>query len=466
MMNGEKGQALPLAILVLAIGSLVVAPFLGHAGASLTGSRVYGQGLAEIYACDAGVEHAIWSLTRGGLADAFTGPGDQVTYELPEEINGLTATVTITANATASGGAPGEIEDGVIDSQIFDNNSATDPDIVHVSGDVYAIAYQSSSYYYGSPGYLKTVSIAADGQIANYVIDSLTFDSSRGASPDIIHVSGNIYAIAYQGVGSYYGSPGYLKTFTIYSSGQISNYAVDSLTFESGQCAPPDIIHVSGDVYAIAYQTSSRYSSPGELKTVTISSNGQINNYVIDSLVFDGSQGEAPRLVPVSGDVYAVAYQGPGDDGFIHTASISSSGQIGNSVIDTLEFDTGNGGEPDIIQVSGDTFAIAYRGQSDDGFLKTVSISADGEIAGSIIDSLEFDTGSGYGPDIIEVSEGVFAIAYQGPSSRGYIKTVGIGTGGGTEAAYEIVASAGGRAVRAFVNVNGEAASIVSWRTE
>ena len=89
MTGGEKGQALPLAIMALAIGSLVVAPFLGQASASLIGSRIYGQGLAELYTCDAGVEHAIWSLAYGGLADAFTGPGDQLSYQLGEEVNGL-----------------------------------------------------------------------------------------------------------------------------------------------------------------------------------------------------------------------------------------------------------------------------------------------------------------------------------------------------------------------------------------
>jgi predicted acyltransferase (DUF342 family) len=66
-MNGEKGQALPLAILALAIGTLVITPFLGHASSNLIGSQVYEQSLTELYACDAGIEYAIWSLLSGNL---------------------------------------------------------------------------------------------------------------------------------------------------------------------------------------------------------------------------------------------------------------------------------------------------------------------------------------------------------------------------------------------------------------
>jgi hypothetical protein len=402
-MNGERGQALPLAILVLAIGSLVVAPFLGHAGASLTASRVYGQGLAEIYACDAGVEHAIWSLTRGGMADAFTGPGDQVTDELPETVNDLTATVTITANATASGGSPGEIGNSVIDSLEFDTDKGVGPDIVPISGDIYAIAYQGKD----DDGFLRTVSIGPDGGIGDSVIDSLEFDTVNGREPDIINISGDCYAIAYR-----------------------SDHDV------------------------------------GFLKTVSIGPDGSIGDIVIDSLEFDTDKGVGPDIIPVSGDIYAIAYQGQDDDGFLRTVSIGADGGIGDSVIDSLEFDTVNGREPDIINISGDCYAIVYRGDHDVGFLKTVSIGPDGSIGDSVIDSLEFDINKAKGPHIVPVSEDVYAIGYQGQDDDGFLRTIDITTGGGTEAAYEIVASAGGRTIRAFVNVNGEAASIVSWRTE
>ncbi len=65
------------------------------------------------------------------------------------------------------------------------------------------------------------------------------------------------------------------------------------------------------------------------------------------------------------------------------------------------------------------------------------------------------------------VSGGIYAIAYRGVNSDGYVITVGINTtGGSTAAAYKIVATAGNKTIRAFVNTDNETASIVSWQIE
>ena len=68
MMNSEKGQVLPLALLALLVGTLAVTPFLAHAGSSLIGSGIYGQAMRERYSAEAGVEYALWHLQGGGSA--------------------------------------------------------------------------------------------------------------------------------------------------------------------------------------------------------------------------------------------------------------------------------------------------------------------------------------------------------------------------------------------------------------
>jgi hypothetical protein len=97
-MKSERGQALPLVLIAIMLGALVVPPFLGHAGTGLIGSRHYAQVVYARYAADSGVEYAIWDLVYGGLADNISAPGDNVTYELDEAINGLLTTVTVTNN--------------------------------------------------------------------------------------------------------------------------------------------------------------------------------------------------------------------------------------------------------------------------------------------------------------------------------------------------------------------------------
>jgi hypothetical protein len=404
-MKSEKGQALPLAILALAVGTLVITPFLSHASSSLIGSGVYGEAIAHQSACDAGVEHAVWNLTRGTLAEQFSEPGDEVTYQLDETLNGVSTTVTVTANATAEG-VLGEIADTVIDTLTFDSSSASYPDIINVTGNIFAIAYQGQGYHMSYPGYLKTVQINDNGDIASSPIDTLVFDYSGGSYPDIINVASNIFAIAYQG--------GYNR---------------------------------------------------GYLKTVQINDNGDIASSPIDTLVFDYGGGSYPDIINVAGNIFAIAYQGGYNRGYLKTVQINDNGDIASSPIDTLVFDYGGGSYPDITNVAGNIFAIAYQGGYNRGYLKTVQINDNGDIASSPIDTLVFDYGGGSYPDIINVAGNIFAIAYSGMWYRGYLVTIGI-TSATTPAAYEIVSTAGDKTIRAFINTENVTVSIVSWQIQ
>jgi hypothetical protein len=93
--NSQKGIALPLVMIAILVGALVIPSFLGHVGASLTGSRNYRNTLDAQYACDAAAEHAIWNVTEGGVDAEIADAGQSVNYQLAEAINGLTPGVKI-----------------------------------------------------------------------------------------------------------------------------------------------------------------------------------------------------------------------------------------------------------------------------------------------------------------------------------------------------------------------------------
>jgi hypothetical protein len=349
----------------------------------------------------------------------------------------------------------GNITNSIIDTLEFDTSDCIFPDIISISGNIYAVAYQGP----GDHGFIKTVEIAPDGNITDSVIDTLEFDTGNGLEPVIIHVSGKIFAVAYRGDGN----DGFIKTVEIAPDGSITDSVIDTLEYDTSDGYYPDIIHISGNIYAIAYEGT---NNDGFIKTISITPGGDIGNSVIDTLEYDTSDGYYPDIIHISGNIYAIAYEGTNYDGFVKTVEISTDGNITDSVIDTLEFDTADGREPKIINVTGDVYAVAYRGTNNDGFLKTVSIAASGQIANSVIDTLEFNTGDSYYPDIFRIAEGIFTIAYRGPSLLGYLKTVGITTHAAVFAFYEIVATAGNKTIRAFVNTDNETASIASWQIE
>jgi PKD repeat protein len=314
----------------------------------------------------------------------------------------------------------GQIGAAVIDTLEFDSSDGRTPDIIHVSGNIYAIAYQR-----GGLGYLRTVEIVIDGDIRSSTIDTLVFDGTQGLVPDIIHVSGDIYAIAYQGIDS----DGYLRTVSIAENGQIAGSVIDTLEFDGNDGLMPDIIHVSGDIYAIAYNRDGYYTDPGYVRTVEIAANGQITDSYIDSFNFDGGVAWEADIVHVSGDIFAVAYHGYNDDGFLVTISITPEGQISDSTIDYTEFDGSDGRMPNVIAVTDTIYAIAYQRNSL-GYLRTVEIAANGQITDGIIDTLIFDGTQGLVPSITHIYGDVYAIAYQGVDNDGWVRTMTIADDG------------------------------------
>ena len=77
--KGEKGQALPIVLILLVVGGLLVAPCLNYASTSLFASQMVKKNVRGIYAADAGIEDALWKLKNDPPAPDF--------YPLPEPVN-------------------------------------------------------------------------------------------------------------------------------------------------------------------------------------------------------------------------------------------------------------------------------------------------------------------------------------------------------------------------------------------
>ena len=141
MRNSEKGQALPLALLALAIGSLVVTPFIGHASSSLISSRIYGETMTRQYSADAGVEYAIWHLQSEELeVPEFTINNETVNVTIEDEGG---QTYKITSTATSDDGSSATIESyvrlphyAIISTET--NSLITIRQQVVINGDIYS----------------------------------------------------------------------------------------------------------------------------------------------------------------------------------------------------------------------------------------------------------------------------------------------------------------------------------------
>jgi len=63
----ERGQALPLALVALAVGTLLVSPFLADVSANLLAGRRTDENIAGYYSAEAGIEWGLWRLKNNPL---------------------------------------------------------------------------------------------------------------------------------------------------------------------------------------------------------------------------------------------------------------------------------------------------------------------------------------------------------------------------------------------------------------
>jgi len=371
-------------------------------------------------------------ITRspGNNALRFSGSNDYVRVPHSLKFN-ITNAISIKADVNCSGQGSnfyGNISS--IDSKILNSYLVTgtciEPDIIHVNGDVFALAYRDTKY-----AYLETFTVASSGVIkeikASVQLNTSTF--SHFYEPNIIHVDGEIYAIAY---GSLYNQtiPGFsIITVQITDDGIIVNgtHPLHSFNFINTFLGrEPRITQVIGDIYAISVGGGyvSGYTT-GYFATVEIDSHGHISN-IISSMVLPFKYCTETDIIKITDGIIAIAYnKGETSTGSLMTVQIDGSGNIVNGPnglwIDIFNFSVfHNGLEPAIARVSGNIYAIAYganTGVSGLGYVGTFFIDDDGIITRPGLDWLQLTALSCGEPDIAVVGDGIVAVAFAGISS-------------------------------------------------
>jgi len=254
-----------------------------------------------------------------------------------------------------------------------------EPDVVNVAPGIYAIVSANEN----SQGYLATVNISTGGQIISNAttcfIDTYNFDtSSRNQKIIQINQSNGIYAIVY--VKPSAGNQLYLKTVQILNNGRVNKTAINTRVLDVLQSSAPDIIHINGTCYAVVYAINAVYT--GTLLSVNVSDTGIISP-VNKRLTFTGDIMQEPEIIKIvkSTDLYVIVYNCVGDDGGIRTVEITDQGAL-TDISHHIWFDDNDGGNPEIIDIHDDMYAIVYGGPiyRQSGYLKTIKINSNGSI--------------------------------------------------------------------------------------
>ena len=135
--KGQKGQALPIVLVLLVLGGLVIAPTLQHASTSLKGHEVVERKGDELYAADSGIDYALFKMSNGETTiDDYQLNGKTVSVNITDMGDG---SYLITSTASSAGGSSTTIRTGVSGGADFayllDNAITSDGDVT-IKGDV------------------------------------------------------------------------------------------------------------------------------------------------------------------------------------------------------------------------------------------------------------------------------------------------------------------------------------------
>ncbi|MBI2138972.1 right-handed parallel beta-helix repeat-containing protein [Candidatus Woesearchaeota archaeon] len=330
-------------------------------------------------------------VESGDDSKVIKGPGNIVLffYENANSTSNVTA-VEIDPNGTI-----------IAKKQTAYLGGGTDPNGIEVGTGVYAAVNGRE---------VSTFQVNASGTFLNSRIDNLTLVNADALQhAEIISVGGGYFAI----VNQFSGGAGNLTTVGITSGGAIDNSITDNLKLNpTGTVSYPRIYPISGTVYGIFYSGN---STIGWVDTVNIGADGLIGDTLLDHMNFSvgGCQGHTPSPIRVYGNIYAVVFDGCGNDGYIQTISIASNGTVNRTTLDTYLFEAVTGqADPEILPVAGNCFVIANHDDSNTlPDINTVMIYPNGTIHQAVIDSSKNSDFASNHPSILNLSDYVYVEA-------------------------------------------------------
>jgi len=101
----EEGQALPLALVALAVGTLLVTPFLANVSVNVIASRQTEEAIADRYSADAGMEWGLWWLKNDPALTTSTTYIEAPLQPTPTAINGDSFPTTEVRFVSGDGGS-------------------------------------------------------------------------------------------------------------------------------------------------------------------------------------------------------------------------------------------------------------------------------------------------------------------------------------------------------------------------
>ena len=327
----------------------------------------------------------------------------------------------------------GTIQKSIVSSYEYDTSNGYEASIYKRAGtNIYVVLY---SDYTAVKTYVKTFRISDVGIITNPYIDTKTL-TTFGYYPFGMFLTDDIFLVSiYESTSE----DGFLESIRINASGTIDDTSKDTEEFDTTFCSKPSMCIVDSGTIALSY-TSGSGTGDHTLKTLNISSVGIISSYT-DTWNYESDPKTGSIVEKVSGNIYSLTYLDSGNDVNCKTVSISNTGMITKSFIDSVE--VWSGAEVAYLELftvqdaslsknGKGILGCTFRGQSigeTDGYMVTWNISSLGYLDSAFLSVYEFETGQMYYFGHVEyVNKSYYAVFFSGADYDGFVITLNIGT--------------------------------------
>ena len=243
------------------------------------------------------------------------------------------ATVQILSNGKITKATQGKV--------VIDSINCYYPDIIYTEGDYYAVVYSSYEFYLAANRYvgrMQTVTITPAGAItaqkSYYNFGGAGTAAGIMTYLDIIHVNDDHYSIVYRDSDT----DGSLRAveikngWNIFPDGTVYKFDNNNITD-----LPLRIIHVFDKIYAVFYgDKMGNIIQGGAVITIKLSDTGTFEDSVNYSTLLppaDWNQFTDPQIIHITGDIFAVTYR-LSTRAEVKTFEISNLGIINNHTSD------------------------------------------------------------------------------------------------------------------------------------
>jgi hypothetical protein len=335
--------------------------------------------------------------------------------------------------ATIKIASDGKITKAVVDKKVLDSINSYYPDINYTENNYYAVVYSSYEFYLAANRYVGrlqiatvTVAGAITAQKSYYNFGSSGTAAGIMQYPDIIHVKNDYFSIIFRDSDT----DGALSAVQIKNGWNLFPDSV-KYKFDNNNISdlPLRIIHVFDKIYAVFYGDKlGTILRGGAIITLKISDTGTLIDTVQYATLLppaDWTQFTNLEIIQVDGNIFAATYR-ISNRAEAKTFEISNVGIITNHTYDVAwkyAFQPASSytiNSPKIIRVNPTidpiikTFAIVYlksiSSDTNNGVLLTIKIVDNGSILKQISDSVLLGPINFYAPDIVHVSNDVYAV--------------------------------------------------------